>query len=227
MTPAPPPFGADRVEIERGGGLILVAARSKSWTARTARTLTTAEHPGTAVEWDGRVYEVRDAIPCADGSTRYHLSLWEERHAIRRMERYDAVTEEIREIDRRDRLRDHQKRRVAILLAPLAGLLPRDVQKRMERDFGAPSIAMTIASAAPLFVIGFLGTVGILVGMAGATMPLPRWLAPSPAIAIYLFLESAARLMSAVASGEPLGNLAAELAYALYREARKGSGARR
>ena len=203
-----------------------MAARSKSWTARTARTLTVAEHPGTAVEWAGRVYEVRDAIPAADGSIRYRLAPWEDRHAIRRMERYDAVTEEIREIERRDLHRDHEKRRLTILLAPFAGLLPRDVQKRMERDFGAPAVALTISSAAPLFAIGFLGIVGILIGMAGATMPLPRWLAPSPAIAIYLFLESAARLMSAVASGEPLGNLVVELGYALARAAWRPSPGR-
>jgi hypothetical protein len=167
---------------------------------------------------------VRDAIPAADGSIRYRLSPWDDRHAIRRMERYDAVTEEIREIERRDLRRDREKRRLTILLAPLGGLLPRDVQKRMERDFGAPAIAMTISSAAPLFAIGFLGVVGILVGMAGATLPLPRWLAPSPTLAIYLFLESAARLMSAVASGEPLGNLLVELAYAAARTARRPPG---
>jgi hypothetical protein len=189
--------------------------------------MTRAEHPGTAVEWDGRVWEVRDAIPAADGSVRYRLAPWEERHAIRRMERYDAVTEEIREVERRDHRRDSEKRRLSILLAPLAGLLPRDVQKRMERDFGAPAIAMTISSAAPLFAIGFLGVVGILIGMAGATMPLPRWLAPSPVIAVYLFLESAGRLMSAVASGEPLGNLGIELAYALARAGQNTSAAGR
>src|SRR5262245_56167599 len=156
-----------------------------------------AEHPGTAVEWDGRVWEVRDAIPAADGSIRYRFAPWEDRHAIRRMERYDAVSEEIREIEHRDRRRDDEKRRLTILLAPLAGLLPRDVQKRMERDFGAPAITMTISSAAPLFVVGFLGLVGVLVGMVGATLPLPGWLAPPAPIAAYLFLESAARLMSA------------------------------
>ena len=62
--------------------------------------------------------------------------------------------------------------------------------------------------------------------MAGATMPLPRWLAPPPPVAIDLFLESSARLMSAVGSGEPLGNLGVELAFVLAREARKASGAR-
>jgi hypothetical protein len=202
-----------------------VAARDKSWTGRTERTLTRAEHPGTAVEWGGRVYEVHDVMPASDGSVLYRLAPWEDRHAIRRMERYDALSEEIREIERRDRRRDHEKRRLTILLAPLAGLLPRDVQKRMERDFGAPSIAMTISSAAPLFAVGFLGLFAHLVGMAGGTAPLPGWLAPPLPIAMYLFLESAGRLMSAMATGEPLGSLAIELAYAILRAVRGDPGA--
>lgn len=167
---------------------------------------------------------MRDAIPAADGTIRYRLVPWDDRHAIRRMERYDAVSEEIREIERRDRRRDYDKRRLAILLAPLAGLLPRDVQKRMERDFGAPANAMTIASAAPLLVVGFLGLFAFLAGMAGATVPLPGWLAPPLPLAMYLFLESAARIMSAVASQEPLGSLPVELAWALYRTATRRAG---
>ena len=167
---------------------------------------------------------MRDAIPAADGTIRYRLVPWDDRHAIRRMERYDETSEEIRRIERRDRRRDREKRRLAILLAPLAGLLPRDVQKRMERDFGAPANAMTIASAAPLLVVGFLGLFAFLVGLAGGTVPMPSWLAPPLPLAMYLFLESAGRLMSAVASQEPLGSLVVELAYALERAASRRTG---
>jgi hypothetical protein len=216
----PEPFGADRVESGPDGGLVLACLAPKSWTPRAPRTLTRSEHPGTAVEWAGVLYEVRDAIPDAGGGMRYVLAPWEQKHAIRRMERYDAVTEEIREGERRDRRRDYGKRRLAILLAPLAGLLPGEVQKRMERDFGAPAVLMTTASALPLFVVGFLGLVGVLVAMAGATLPLPNWLAPPAPVAIYLFGESALRLSSAIGSGEPMGTLWAALGLAAWRAAR-------
>jgi len=138
----PQPFGADRVENAPDGGLLLVCPLPKAWAPRSARTLTVAEHPGTAVEWEGRLYEVRDAAPTPDGGMRYRLLPWEDRHAIRRMERYDAVTEEIRETERRDRRGDLAKRQLSLLLAPLAGLLPGEIQKKMERDFGAPAIAL-------------------------------------------------------------------------------------
>lgn len=223
IAPAPPPapLGADRVETGPDGGIILACPAPKSWTPRAARTLTSSEHPGTAVEWEGLLYEVRDAIPGADGGIRYALAPWEEKHAIRRMERYDAVTEEIREAERRDRRRDFEKRRLSILLAPLAGLLPGEVQKRMERDFGASAVLMTTASALPLFIVGFLGLVGVIVGMAGATLPLPSWLAPPAPLAVYLFGESALRLSSAIGSGEPMGTLWAALGLAAWQAARR------
>ena len=188
---------------------------AKSWTARVPRTLTSAEHPGTAVDWDGALYEVREAEPRADGSMRYRLAPWEDRHAIRRAERYDSLTEEIRASERRDRSRDVARRRLSILFAPVLGLLPGETQKRMARDFGAPALAMTIASALPLFVVGFLGVFGALAGLAGAGETLPVWLAPPAPVAVYLFVESALRLASAVAAGEPMGTLAAEVVAAL------------
>ncbi len=173
------------------------------------------EHPGTAVEWDGLLYEVREAEPQPDGGMRYCLAPWEESHVIRRAERYDALTEEIRENERRDRSGDVARRRLSILFAPVLGLLPGETQKKMERDFEAPAVAMTIASALPLLVVGFLGVFAALARLAGGSATLPTWLAPPTPIAVYLFVESALRLASAIAAGEPMGTLAAEIAAAL------------
>ena len=91
----------------------------------------------------------------------------------------------------------------------------------MERDFGAPAVAMTVVSALPPFVAGFLGLVGVLVGMAGASLGLPPWIAPPGPVAAYLFVESAVRLASAVAAGEPMGALAIALVFAIFESARR------
>lgn len=213
-------FGADRLEAGEGGQIWLVCAAPKSWLPRQDKTLTRAEYPGTAVDWQGAVFEVLRAQPLADGGMRYCLAPWAERHAIRRMERYDAASEADRRAesaDRRDRVR---RRRLSILLAPLLGFLPGAVQKAMESEFGAPAVAMTVSSALPLFVIGFLGlfrqlTMGALV--------LPGILAPPLPLALYLFAESALRLGSAFATGEPMGSLPVVLAYEAWREARAAS----
>ncbi len=213
-------FGADRLEPGGGGELVLVCPAPKSWTPRQPKTLTRSEHPGTAVDWDGGLFEVLQCDPVPGGGMRYRLAPWTDGHAIRRMERYDAASEEIREGDRRDRRNDDAKRWLVLLLAPLAGLLPGQVQKRLEHDLGTPAVWLTVASALPLFVAGFFGLVGVLVGMAGATLPMPGWLAPPAPIAAYLFGESALRLASAIGGGEPMGTLAAALGLALWQAAR-------
>lgn len=214
-------FGADRLEAGEGGQIWLVCSAPKSWLPRQEKTLTKAEYPGTAIDWQGGLFEVLRAEPLADGGMRYRLAPWEEGHAIRRMERYDVDSEAARGTesdDRRDRVR---RRRLSILLAPLAGLLPGAVQKDMESEFGAPALAMTISSALPLAVVGFLGLFRNLIGgLGGGSGLFPGWLAPPFPLALYLFGESALRLGSAVAMGEPMGSLPVVIAHAAWKEAR-------
>ncbi len=219
MTPRA--YGADQVRTRASGEIELSCPFAKAWTARSGKTLRSAEYPGTAIAWEGRIYEVLGADPTPRGGMLYRLSPWPENHAIRRLEQYDEASENLRAADRRDRRADDGKRRLAIVLAPLAGLLPADMQKKMERDFGAPASKMTIASAVPLFVIGFLGLVAFLVHNAGAALDAPSWLAPPLPVAAYLFGESALRLASAIAGQEPMGSLPVVFAILLWRSLRK------
>lgn len=216
MTP-PRAYGADQVRIRESGEIELDCPFAKAWTARSPKTLRTAEYPGTAVEWDGRIFQVLGADPTPQGGMRYRLAPWPENHAFRRLEHYDQVSEQLRAADRRDRSRDAGMRRLAILLSPLAGLLPADMQKKMERDFGAPARTMTIVSALPLFLVGFLGLVALFISHAGGSMDTPGWITPSLPIALYLFGESALRLASAIAGQEPMGSLPAVLAVTVWR----------
>jgi hypothetical protein len=212
-------FGADRLEAG-GGGPVLVCPAPKSWKPRKGKTLTSAEYPGTAVEWGGGIFEVLQAEHLQDGGMRYRLAPWAEGHAIRRLEQYDEASERAREgeqIDRRDSVR---KRRLSFLLAPLVGLLPGAKQKEMEIEFGAPALAMTISSALPLFVIGLLGVFERFLGGLGGGIDLPVWLTPPIPIALYLFAESALRLASAIGAGEPMGSLPVVIAYEAWQEAR-------
>lgn len=216
-------FGADRLEAGPGEEMSLLCPLAKSWTPRKEKTLTSAEYPGTAVEWEGRVFEVRRAEPFPGGAIRYLLAPWAQGHAIRRMEHYDAASEDARAGEQEDRRGGVRKRRLAILFAPAAGLLPGAVQKDMESEFGAPAVAMTISSALPLFVIGFLGVFQQFIGGLGAGLGLPGWLTPPFPLALYLAIESALRLGSAIAMGEPMGSLPIAVAYAAWVEARSSS----
>ena len=216
----PRALGADRIEEIDGEEILLLSPVSKGWSGRTTRSTVRAAHPGTAVGWEDRIFEVRAAEPRADGGMLYRLAPWEEGHAIRVFERYDEETEGRRETARRDDASAIRSRRWTILLAPLAGLLPGSVQKRMESEFGAPALAMTCASAAPLLVVGFLGMLAHLLSVAGGRVPWPAWLAPPLPIALYLFGESALRLASAFAAGEPMGSLPVVVGYAAWKESR-------
>jgi len=216
----PRALGEDRIEDASESEILLVCPISKGWGGRTARTAVRAAHPGTAVGWEDRIYEVLAAEPRSDGTMRYRLAPWEEAQAIRSFERYDAEAERTRSVAREDLAAGIRKRRWSIVLAPFAGLLPGSVQKSMERDFGAPALAMTISSALPLFVVGFLGLFRNLLEVAGGRLGWPAWVAPPATIAVYLFVESALRLASAIAGGEPMGSLPFVIAYTAWKEAR-------
>ncbi|HEX4441801.1 MAG TPA: hypothetical protein VH854_17130 [Thermoanaerobaculia bacterium] len=228
-SPAPTPraYGGDLLERIDGTDRVLFCPLAKGWAPRRERTLTTAEYPGTAVSWGDEIFEVAAAEPLAEGGVRYRLVPWREGHAIRRMEPYDAPSEAARAAGRADIERRVAARRLSIVLAPLAGLLPGRVQERLESEFGAPALAMTITSAAPLFLVGFLGVFdGLLRGLGGG-LGLPGWLALPGPIAFYLLIESSLRLASAVATGQPMGSLPVVLAWEATAAFRTPASARR
>src|SRR6476469_7022425 len=105
MAETPPPqeparaWGADRLEHADERERVLLCPLEKAWTPRRERTLTRAEHPGTAGSWGGAIFEVRGAEPLegGGGGIRYRLAPWEDAHAIRRLEAYDAASEAVRE----------------------------------------------------------------------------------------------------------------------------------
>jgi hypothetical protein len=216
--------GSDRLERADERERVLLCEVEKAWSPRRDRTLTQAEHPGTAVSWDGVLFEVRAAEPAAEGAVRYRLAPWPDAHAIRRMEHYDEASEAARGASRSDLRRRVAARRLSIALAPLGGLLPGRVQERMESELGAPALAMTISSAAPLFVVGLLGVLERFVGGLGGGFGFPRWLAPPAPVAVYLFVESALRLASAAAALQPMGSLPVVVAWEAVAAMRRGSG---
>ncbi len=220
-------FGQDVLERASDGTVSLSSPASKGWLARQEGTLTKAEHPGTAVRWGGGVFEVLEARPLSDGGVRYRLAPWDFRHAIRVIQPYDIASERERAQENSRRRESIWQRRLSILFSPLLGHLPGPVQERMESEFGAPAAAMTIVSALPLFILGFLGAFSYLVaafggGLAAENSQAARilpWEIPLP-IALYLTLESVLRLGSAFLAGHPMGSLPGALAYELWSHRR-------
>jgi len=155
-----------------------------------------------------------DVKPLPSGDVRYSLAPWDETQAIRVLEQYDALTEAARARVRIGRAGAVKKRRAAILLSPVLGHLPGDVQERMESEFGAPANTMTVISALPLLVIGILGAfAGFVLAAGGSPEPLPEL--PLP-LSLYLVGESYVRLSIVATQSRPAGSLPGFLLYAAW-----------
>jgi hypothetical protein len=215
VTEAPlRPFGADRVEREADGAFTLSCANAKGWKARQEAPRR-ALHPGTAVSWEGRVFEVVGSRARPDGGVDYSLAPWRDDLAIRSLERYDDVSERERAADRAWRAGALRKRRLALLLSPILGHLPGEVQTQMEHEFGAPATTMTTVSALPLLVLGIVGCLTNFARLAGGSLaPLPE---PPAPLSIYLLGESALRLSVAISQSRPAGSLPGYLVYGIWR----------
>ena len=75
-------YGSDRSRTA-GGKVILQSSYSKGWTARTTKTASRGEHPGTAVQWGEETFEVISADVLPAGGVRYVLAPWPDNEAIR------------------------------------------------------------------------------------------------------------------------------------------------
>jgi hypothetical protein len=227
------PHGNDRIEVA-DGAVWLVCAAPKGWSPRRGQSHTSSEYPGTAVRWDTELFEVVDAISHPDGSVRYRLEPWPDRHAVRSIRTYDAASEAGRPLVAASHKKNILRRRLAILFSPLLGHLPGRVQEQMESEFGAPAIAMTVVSALPLFALGAVSSLFSVVTMVGGAFSsgatglpdnessIPHLL-PFP-IAVYLTFESGLRLGAAFLQNRPIGSLPGTLLYSIYRAFRGGPG---
>jgi hypothetical protein len=198
------------VERKGDGSVTLSCAIAKGWKARQDAPRR-ALHPGTAISWQERVFEVVAIRVLPGGGVEYELGPWRKDLAIRSLERYDESSETLRAGEHAWKAAAIRKRKLAVLFSPLLGHLPGDVQTRMENEFGAPATKMTVVSALPLLAIGIFGMFGVVARLAGGSLaPLPE---PPAPLSIYLFGESAMRLMVAATQSRPAGSIPGILIY--------------
>jgi hypothetical protein len=215
----PRPFGRDRLDGVKDGKLLLLCEESKGWRARTKATATSAEHPGTCVRWEGDLFEVEDYESGAGGSVTYTLRPWDERHAIRVVATYSPEAEAARLLEGRDARRRVEGRTVVLLLAPVFGCLPAQVQERLENEYNVKASGMSLASALPLFMFGAFCIIAMRAAAFGGALLLP------PGVLLagqYLFLESAVRIGVASMQGRGIGTVAGTVLYEIWRIARRG-----
>ena len=199
----PRPIGSDRVE-ERPGGRVRLSSRfPKGWTARRPAGPGVPLHPGTAVRWEDDLWEVLDAEETPAGGHAYDLAPWDGQQAIRVLSAYDEASEAARAADRRA-----GARRVVLLLAPVAGLLPGRVQERLGTELGIRPSTLSLSS---ILVPAAVGLFALVMTMAAGFAPGLQTSGPDVGpllpFAVYFFPESLIRFLVVMAQDRPIGSL--------------------
>ncbi len=84
----PRPTGRDRLEPTTEGTVVLLSLRPKGWSGREEGGPRAPVRPGTAVRWDGDLWEVLRVEPRAGGGWRHVLAPWDERNLVRSLVEY-------------------------------------------------------------------------------------------------------------------------------------------
>jgi hypothetical protein len=166
------------------------------------------------VRWEEQFFEVLEVRPLGGGAVQYVLAHWDDRHAMRVVETYSAETEAARGLERADVARRSDRHVYVLLVAPLAGSLPAHVQERLEQEYNVPARRLSLASALPLWVAGWVSLVLLMAATmsGGSSLPMPLLV-----FGVYLLAESTARLAVCVMQGRPIGTLAGTLLYEAWR----------
>ena len=216
----PRAVGRDRLGVETAGQVLLDCGTPKGWHPREPATPTSAEHPGTAVAWEGEFFEVLEVRPLGSG-VRYVLAPWDERHTMRVVAAYSEESEAARAGERSDAAARADRHVYILLVAPLAGSLPAHVQERLEREYHVPARYLSMASALPLLIAGWIALILLFAAGIGGAGSLPLAVL---VFGVYLLAESSARLVVCVAQGRPIGTLVGTLLYEAWRRTKAAAG---
>ena len=207
-------FGSDRVRVGSDGTIVLLSRLDKRWVPRREKTLSHAEFPGTAVEWEEQHFEVIDAAPLPQGGVQYTLATWKAEHAIRLLDVYDAESEVQRLAAHRADIAREKKRIGVNAAALLTGHLPAAVQEHLAGDLGVNAARLTLISLiGPLVLVGIVIHLFVASRLAQTASPIPLWLW---AVCIYLMAESTVRFGTTMSQGRPAGSLFGLAVYLVY-----------
>ena len=206
------PYGSDRIRVADDGTIEVSSRLPKSgWVARTPRTLTRRERPGTAVLWDDDCFEVVDVVVLQQG-VRYVLARWNDAESMRLTSRYDEEAEAARAAERVDVIRREKQRKVVNFFAIFTGHLPGAVQQKLAHEVNVDAPRLTIVSV--IFEWAIIAAIAFYcAGRLLAEDPLPMALA---LFAGFLGIEGTIRFKLAFLDGRASGSIFGLLAYAIY-----------
>ncbi len=175
-----------------------------------------ADHPGTAVRFNGELFEVTRAAQ-AGPEWVYTLEPWDDAQTIRTLVEWDPHVE--RRFVEGARLEKAAGRKGALAwrLQALLGFLPASHQERLNASIGLDpgratfwSAVLECAAGLPLAVLFVVGRYAGMMGGAGGEgrweflLNLPAWLG---VLAILAVIEGGLRLVLNLATGDPMGSV--------------------
>ncbi len=201
----------------------------KPWKARLPGGAMAAPFPGTAIEFEGALYEVVRAEATGNGPPYiYLLAPWEEESPRQ------VIPYSVEACERAARERAERQRRIRIAhglswLSPVVGLLPADLQRSIEREYNVSAHRATLTSGLTLLgpsLYAVVRGVAMLMaqGQAGPRdFPWDLWLPLSS----YLLLESLFRLGVVGYANDSLGELFVSLPILAFQVLRRVIAERR
>jgi len=199
----------DRVQTpapDSGYDLYIFSTGEKpGWRSRQPGSRTQAPHPGSAISYQDRMYEVvaMDGAPNTPYAYRYMLRAWEDCFPIRQVFPYslEAAREVTRKLEARHR--ESEGRHWAVFWFALTGLLPTPVANRWQRDWGLP---MRNASIVSMFVLGLTAAA---IGPGQQNPVLLR-------MALFISFEQLVRFLWWMGSKEAVGSLSVTALWMLW-----------
>jgi len=207
----PRAHGSDRVETLDGGRVRIVSPRPKGWRPARPATRTSAEFPGTAVAWDGALWEVLSSEEREGGSSRYVLAPWKDHHAIRLTVDYDAASEAALESARR---RDAKRRSMSVTIVAaglVTGHFPAHIQQGIESEYGFSATRLTLLSVGTEVAFAAIAFAGLPIdGLSG-----PKWPWSIVVLGAVALFESILRGWYSLLRNLPTGSIEGLLVWAI------------
>ncbi|MGK2859144.1 MAG: hypothetical protein ACSLFQ_18240 [Thermoanaerobaculia bacterium] len=199
----PSAYGRDRLESLAGGRVRIVSPEPKGWRAARPATRTTAEFPGTAVAWDGVLWEVVSSEERSGANSRYVLAPWQDGHAIRLTVDYCAESEAALAESRRQSAARNRMSAGIFVMGLFAGQLPAHVQKQIESEYGFIASRMTLLSLLPELLLAGTAAAGLPID----DLPGPKWPAWVLALGIFALADVVVRSWYCLTRHQPLGSI--------------------
>jgi len=190
-----------RVAPGDGGGIVVLSESvDLGWQARAKG------RSGTAVRFDGEVFEVVDRQPWGRGA-RWTLDRWSSAEVMRVVSPLDEATVEAAVATSSQEVATRRLQPVFRVFAPVLGFADTSWQRRWRDEWGFPAATATWLSAIVELLLGAACLMEIMASM-GAGASLFPWI-PRPVVffGLYLFVEGFVRLAMVFSDSEPVGTL--------------------